>query len=91
MLIDHGYPPDKVNGWWEERLISQSPPAEAWMLGETHSRIWQRGGQVFLLEYLRAGYAASEASLRATLNNPEDLAELRAKVAEMRARYSEEI
>lgn len=87
LLIDHGYPPDKVDGWWSGPFLGQSPPAEQWMLSLTNGSIWRRGGleaQKFLLENVAAGYAASEA--HAPLS-PEKLAELRTKVEEMKARY----
>jgi hypothetical protein len=93
LLIDHGYPPDKVKDWWQERLYSKVMNDQVWMLGETHSRIWRRGGpkaHAFLLEFVRAGYARSEASMRATLDSPEEMAELRAKIAELDAMYPKE-
>jgi hypothetical protein len=80
-LVEHGYPVDGVADWWTDFAYTElghRTPLEAWMAGE-YRAVWSM---------VEAGYSASEMSARDTANDPEQMAELRATVAELNRMYA---
>jgi hypothetical protein len=75
LLIDHGYPPDRLDGWWSNDVFAYKAgmsPSEGFIRGQ-HAEVYRR---------LRKQYKQSAKAVRRLLADPERMADLRARAAE---------
>lgn len=81
LLIRYGYPPDRVNSWWNDwayDALGGRTPTAAWLRGE-YRQVWNM---------LRAAYAASEDAVKRLANDSTHAAIIEQRIAELERRYS---
>ena len=81
LLIRNGYPPNQVNSWWDtwtcEALHGRSP-LQMWLAGE-YQTVW---------EALRSAYDISEQTAHRLGTDPDHLAFLDQRIAEIQKSYA---
>lgn len=74
LLVEHGYPPDRVEDWWQEPRpdLGDRSPMDA----------WQDGEHEVLLRVVQLDYARSEWAVRRATANDAFMAHLRETITE---------
>jgi hypothetical protein len=81
LLIRYGYPPDRVNGWWNDwayEALDGRTPTAAWLRGE-YRQVWNM---------IRATYAASDDAAKRLANDSAHAALIEQRIAELEQRYA---
>lgn len=75
LLIKHGYPPDRVDDWWNSIYpgLDGRTPTQAWLAGE-YDLVWR---------VIDGDYAASQRAAEQLVADPEAMEYLRRKIAEL--------
>lgn len=80
LLIRHGYPPDRVTEWWTEATWSG-------LDGRTPRQAWDNHEYQKVYETIRDAYAATEEAIRRLDADPEHVARLDKRIADLKKRY----
>jgi hypothetical protein len=81
LLIRYGYPPDRVNSWWNDwayEALDGRTPTAAWLRGE-YRQVWKM---------ILAAYAASEDAAKRLANDSGHAALIEQRIAELERRYA---
>ena len=79
LLVEHGYPRDKVDTWWN----SIDPN----LGGRTPMQAWRDGDHELVDRVIRDGYARSKRAWERWRSDPEAMALTDRKIAELRELY----
>lgn len=81
LLIHYGYPPDRVNNWWNDWAYEA-------LGGKTPAAAWLRGGYRQVWDMIKAAYAASEDAAKRLASDSTHAALIEQRIAELEQRYA---
>ena len=74
LLVSNGYPPEATNNWWVRTVHTD-------LGGRTPAAAWAAGDYATVGRVVRDGYASSEKGILRTVQDPEELGQLRRTLA----------